>query len=51
MGYIDSLVESFQKDLDSGRPIEELFDQFNQDTTGELVPVDEAEYNKTDLKY
>ena len=47
MGYIDSLVESFQKDLDSGRPIEELFDQFNQDTTGELVPVDEAEYNKT----
>ena len=46
MAYLDTLVESFQKDLDSGVPIEELFDQFNQDTTGELVPVDEAEYNK-----
>ena len=46
MNYLDSLVEEFQKKFDSGEPVEELIEQFNLDTIGELVPVDEAEYQK-----
>lgn len=46
MSYLDNLVKDFQDHYDRFMESTQLFDQFNFDTSGQFVPIDEAEYNK-----
>lgn len=46
MNYLDQLVEDFNKSLETGTDISTAMEQFNLDTTGEFIPVNEIEYNK-----
>lgn len=46
MNYLDQLVEDFNKSLETGTDISTAIEQFNLDTSGEFIPINEIEYNK-----
>lgn len=46
MNYLDQLVEDFNKSLETGTDISTAMEQFNLDTSGEFIPINEIEYNK-----
>ena len=47
MGYLDDIVSDFQKELSDGIGIVNAIENFNFRTTGEFIPINEIEYNKT----
>lgn len=46
MNYLDQLVEDFNKSLETGTDISTAMEQFNLNTSGEFIPINEIEYNK-----
>lgn len=46
MGYIDHVIEDFERSMLTNSDIIFNMDQFNLDTNNQFIPVSEAEYNK-----
>ena len=46
MGYIDEIVKDYEKSISETGDILSTMEQFNLDSSGQFVPVSEAEYNK-----